>query len=273
MTGYLTNLVDRINQQPPAVRPRPVALFEPQVRIDPLPWVTAGHSTAETGPPMEQSGTLQTGEPAPARSQPPAVPTPPRQLPAPVKPRPPTLTTRSSQKPATAAPVEPPAPLGYLLHRPALPVDPLPRDPGQRPPLPSTPAGGPSLEPADASYPKLGPPHPLPPGETASARPGPREPGAAISIRPRPRETSATTSIRPSPRTPTRSPRPARTGSHRSTQGDRSPPEPVINVTIGRVEIVATPPPGTARTGPPDRPSPVTSLEEYLKSRDQEGQK
>jgi len=49
-----------------------------------------------------------------------------------------------------------------------------------------------------------------------------------------------------------------------------SPAEPVINVTIGRVEVIANPQKTSTPPIKTKRPNPVMSLDEYLKSRDQE---
>lgn len=248
MADYLTNLVQRLAQQAQVVRARPLALFEPQKQVHLSPWAELGGPAGETGDFADQPGALQAGE-APA---PPAVPAAPPRHRAAVELRSGLLPARPGTESGAVEAGRRPQP-GYLLPQPAPEPERKPEEP------PGRPAPGPA--PVEALSLAL---------EEASRR----EPVASIVLRPAAPspQPEASPSIRPrrtDPATPFRGV-PGALESARSQ--DHSPAEPVINVTIGRVEVIAMPPSGPSQAPPASRKSPVINLEEYLKSRDQERQ-
>jgi hypothetical protein len=257
MANYLTNLVERLGQQAKVVRARPVALFEPQTRTDLLPWVAAWQPTVEAGESVEQPGALEAGERMPDWPGQPAVQVGPRQSQAAVKPRTQVLPAKPGRASGAVEAGEPPQP-GYLVHRPASEPDRLPWEPEQRPEPGPAPAGEASLEPGKAPL--------LQPGVRAhEVRAAPRQTAPFL-------QSDAAPSIRPDRKDPGKSPRAVPIDLRRATSEDRSLAEPVISVTIGRVEVIAMPPSGPPKAPQPGRKSPVMSLEEYLRSRDQERQ-
>jgi len=252
MSDFLGHLAARIVDPERAVRPRLASRFEP---------------VSPAAPALPDNGGLQGPSLVEVRAEEPAIAPPPAR----------------SLRPATAAPAAPeataeeaerePAPAPSRRRRarrrsgaedaPALSA-PLPR-PRQEPlqaqvrPAPSRPRMGPtpSSEPDGAPAVREPADSPSSRGRRLSARDGP-EPADSPAPRPPP-----TFAAPPSGTTAALLAPPARAVlAPRAKQ----PPEPTIQVTIGRIEVRATPPPAPS-TRPPTTAPAAVSLDEYLRQR------
>ncbi len=259
MANFLANLVTRLNQQVEVVRPRPVSMFEPQMDLDLSAWVAVGQPTVETGEAVEQQGDRQARGPNPTLPEVPAAQEQPRQTQALIEPRTQLASAKIKTKPEISATSDPPAWLGYLEYQPAFQSDRPPQGLLHTSKFETVPQGNESLLVSErAANPEVGFPS--------------RKGHATARWEEHPFKQDAMPSIRPNLREPAESRKAIHLDTQISAKIDPSLAEPVINVTIGSVEVIAMPPAGPAKPPKPSRPSPVMSLDEYLKSRDQERQ-
>jgi hypothetical protein len=269
MSDYLSNLAARSLGQADVVRPRPVPLFAPPPRV-------AGW------PPVEQAEDLEPVD----REQRPA------------DPRPPVFQAAASQAEPQATPrptvssLAPPIGWSPLV----LPTDratPPAADVAAPPSWAGEPQRRPALEPAServiverliapapalaVTHAETGPiekvverivtpaVHPAPATSVpAHVTAPPRSAPAPVVVTPPPRSAPAPVIVKPRV-----APAPAALASAQApTQPEPATPEPapIIQVTIGRIEVRATPPPSQPARGA--RPAgPALSLDEYLRSR------
>jgi hypothetical protein len=260
MSGYLAHLVARMatGAAGAGVRPRPLSRFEPAAPEVLPPGFGSDEQAAdgrEASPMHRPARQPVEREPGRAAPVPPAVDAPPR------RPRP------AGELHPTAPPVNPvgepaaarrPARLGYLVPHPAPDFDRWPAEPDVQPVADPLPAPGTPAERGQAPELAVSTPQPGTPGPAQTVAAVGRPPVVVASIRP----------IRPEPVRPQALP----PGGHpRAAEAKSSSAEPAVHVTIGRVEVIATPPAHPAPLRQPDRPSGVMSLDEYLKSREEEG--
>jgi len=246
MANFLSNLVQRFNQPTLAVQARPVSLFEPQTQFDLSPWSEMEQLSGESElfPTTKRADSLPVAglanTPADTLSSRPAIELRPQNRPESPRERPSTLETEGQ-----------PAQLGYLVVRAE-----QQREIAQRA------AKTPSEMNTALSEKSTG----LGPGQVANAgaESHPRNQSAPSHQKATPSKTGPPTF------------RPIQPLGQMSIQPQiehklaNSPTEPVINVTIGRVEVIAKTPETSTPPTKTKRPNPVMSLDEYLKSRDQE---
>jgi hypothetical protein len=258
MAAYLSNLVDRSNQPNAGVRARPISLFEPQTNFDFTAW-----SAAEAHNPKNWAAVEQTGDPQGSETQPDslkrsATSAQPYVSRSEFEPRPrPVLNEQRTLETAMTT-SKLPAQLGYLVVQPRFQTDQPALEPSYPEIIPAPQADRPGLEPERGANLVEGTP---PRGGPATHR------QEKTHQKPTPK-----TVIRPHLREVAQSPRSILFNPQITAKNDSSPTEPVINITIGSVEVLAVPPTGPAKTPKPSRSSPVMSLDEYLKNRDQERQ-
>jgi len=258
MADYLSNLVDRFNQSETAVRARPISLFEPHMNFDLSAWNLAGLPNPETQNTVEPSSDLAVHGTRTDSPQQSATSAQTHKSRSEIKPRHHSVPTEQ-QKSAAAMPTSvPPAQLGYLVVQPRFQANQPVLEPSHPEIITATQAERPRLEPERGANLEEGTP---PRGGPAAPR------QEKTSQKPAPKNI-----IRPHLREAAESPGSTLFNPQIATKNDSSPTEPVINITIGSVEVVAVPPPGSTKTKKNDRPSPVISLDEYLKNRDQERQ-
>jgi hypothetical protein len=276
--SYLDNLVARHLPETAVIQPRPVSLFEPWPGTAPLfPAPVTGEEETAVSPPA--------AHPLP-RSQTPPIPSP---------------TMRAAQQPASPTPA-PPAPQTALP--PPLPPTPtlrptspeLARQPRKQPPVNDAPA---AIQPALPRQPALTPatpvnvtpassPHqaaPQPAKETptpfiireqitllksmtemsASSTPMLVEIVREQPIQPLPLVTAAPAAIRPEQIKPF-IPANGRSANHQPPVTPPPEPAPTVQITIGRIEVRATPPP-PAKAEQKQPRTPVLSLDDYLRQR------
>ncbi len=257
MSNFLTNLVERFNQPSAVVQARPVSLFEPQTRLDFPAWSAAGWQNPANLEALEQPSDPQ-AHAAPPDSQAQAA-TSARTVQPRLgdKPHPRPLSAEQ-QRPATAPTSKPPAQLGYLVVQPRFQVDQPFLETSDSEIIPPFQAKRPRLEPERGADLEEGTP--------------PRERQAHIrpkEIHPKP---GPKTILQPALREAEVSPKPIHSNSQMAAESESPSAEPVIHVTIGRVEVLAVPPTEAPKPQKNSRPNPVMSLDEYLKNRDQERQ-
>ena len=254
MANFLSNLVQRFNQPTPAVQARPVSLFEPQTQLDLSPWVGAEQNAVESEPPPTARRQIK-----PTPSDIPSTPIDSRPVQPSNEPHPQSLAAPLKEKLPMVVAHQPPAQLGYLVVRTENQVEmPLTRPDAHPQVDPAPPKGAARLEPERAANPKA----------ESQPRGGPPTPGPEKVLP----KTAEPASIRPKPRAAENPLGVASIPLQNAAKAAPDSSEAIINVTIGRVEVIATPPAVPARPPKASRPSPVMSLDEYLKSRDQERQ-
>lgn len=278
-TDFLSRLAAKAVGTAPLVEPRLPSRFETRPEVP-----------GETGPaweaPLETEAEVRSAPAVPARRRP--VPEPAAVGPGPreaeeadpghqARPRPPREAGRAAQPALAAAqPPPPPQPQPVAVTAPA-PASPSIEEVGAvsdipRPLFVPTPRAEPWTPPATAAPPPAL--QPLPAAERERDRPFPRAPEAAEAVRPVAKsvEEPAESSRPPAApldlaiRMPEVRPRPTR-GEIRAAEPAPAPRPPVVNITIGRVEVrapaAAAPP---ARPARPPRQEPQ-SLADYLKQR------
>jgi hypothetical protein len=289
--SYLDNLVARHLPETAVIQPRPVSLFEP------WPGSAAGATSFSVPAASEE----ETAVPPPA-----ALPTTTPSVPAiadslPPPPPSPTPAMRAAQQSAspTPTPATPPAALPSPPHhaptpRPASP-EPT-RRPRRQQPVDDTPA---AIKPALPRQPALAPaipvnvipatPHhqaePQPAKEThtpaiireqitllKSVTETPPQPTPTLveivreqPIQPMPPVTAAPAAIRPEQIKPF-IPANGRSANHQPPVTPPPEPAPTVQITIGRIEVRATPPP-PAKAEQKQPRTPVLSLDDYLRQR------
>ena len=264
MSDFLTNLAARSTGSAETIRPRVPALFEPSGVRNPLP-VDSEIAPIEPG---------KAGEPdVRPEGRPPAMPQPAAAMPAArteaanhqsvpagalsASPAPHT----TSQNPSTAALTTTPkwgAPLPAELP-PAPLISPKPLLPPPAP-KPSPALALPRMSPSGDRQPTV-PRREASAGKEPPARPAAwrEEPSPPVAVQPvRPASTIVEPRVTPRIETPSQAAAPSHAKS----------PETVIHVTIGRIEVRATPETPPARKVPA---APVTGLDEYLRSRAKRG--
>lgn len=274
--SYLDNLVARQLPETAVIQPRPVSLFEPwpgtAVGINAFP--AANEAETAVAPPAAY--------PLP-RPQTPSIPSP--AMPAALQPASPTLTPPARQ-PASPSPLPPTPTL-----RPASP-EPTP-PPQKQPPVNHAPA---AIQPAPPRQPVLAPPAPVnvtPTSRHHRAEPqpatethppviireqitqlkqvietrAPSTPPLVETVREQPIQPAppVKAAIRPEQIKPF-TPANGRAPHHQPPVTPPTEPTPTIQITIGRIEVRATPPP-PAKVEQKQPRTPVMSLDDYLRQR------
>ena len=265
MSDFLTNLAARSTGAAETIQPRVPALFEPSGVLNHLP--AAPEFTAleqeradepdrrhEVRPPLTSQPLAAMPAARPEAANHPSTPA------GELNPAPARQATSQNPSPAalTTAPKSVAPPRAELSPAPVISPQPLIRQPAQ------TPLAGPPLQRIPPSEER----QPTTPRREASAEKEPplqppvlrKEPSPPVTIQPvRP----ASTIVEPRVTPRIESPRPAAAPSPAKS------PETVIHVTIGRIEVRATPETPPARKA--HAAAPVTGLDEYLRSHAKRG--
>ncbi|MGD1942034.1 MAG: hypothetical protein ACFB0G_12040 [Leptolyngbyaceae cyanobacterium] len=290
MSNFLTHLIAREQQALPAVKPRPIARFEsaPAQGIELVTFTEQGAAleTHRDAPPTETT----------SAALPPTF-APPSAGHTPVRDTSPTLPVANAISPQATfgqAPVAdaiaPPSALGpppspvASSHRPAPWYESradMAQPAGERSPRPV-----PKSAPVTAAQQSSAQAAPLPPSQPAQSQERGASSAGDVEIQIIERQTIERSVSPPEPiAVPTpRAITPAMEHGERSAVRPRvalardqaeqraaftppaPPPAPTINVTIGRIEIKASPPARSPRRSPPP-PAPVMTLETYLQQR------
>jgi hypothetical protein len=258
MTGYLSSVVERISPGGQRVRPRPISLFEPQGPAGDARW------GAVTGAAAEAPETGEVGEPAPEARAPGATQTthrterisePTRALQKLSRPR------RPRREPESDEAARSPERLGYLVAPPAAAIEGLSGERTEQPAPEARSAKKGSSERWEGREDRV----------DRVDRPQPR--GTAPRRVTRPPQPATASAIRvSSPERGQVPQKPTPVQPRRSVRGKPPPAGRTIEVTIGRIEVIAVPPSQPAKAAVSHRPSAVMSLEGYLKSREEERQ-
>jgi hypothetical protein len=246
VNGYLAGIVAVQRPDAHVLRPRPQARFERAMadagdasfQIDARAPATAGHGGPSPERPIEGANARPAGEPGPAPAAPstrPAAPRPDR-----------SVMGRTVERIVTEVVEPPPSP-------PSPPFDMRPPPAGRVAPAPARHGG--VEQPTDASR-QADTQHQS--GPAAEPRRRARQDRAAL-LAPPPAPGRRAPEIRATPS----SGRVAR--RERAPQPSEVQPERTVHVTIGRIEVRATPPP--SRRAEPSRPRGVLSLDDYLAGR------
>lgn len=250
MANYLSNLIDRINQQADVVQPRPVSIYE---------LTDAAHGSPEFGSEPVPDGSIKTTDEK--RGQMKEISQMRRRLPG--------DTAEASELPTAAAyedqgkppgTGDKPAALGYLAHRSSA-----------------------SLEGESAVSPP-GPENLLPrtvDGRVIAGQPGEKIPSEATANGYlQPEKQMDSTQLQPRLSIQSKKSKPPAVQNtnqilpHMTRQNPReeklSEKSPEINVTIGRIDVRAVSPAKPDKPKKAIRSTPAMSLDEYLKTRDQE---
>ncbi len=275
--SYLDNLVARHLLETAVIQPRPVSLFEPWPGTAPLfPAPVTGEEAAAVSPPaahpLPRPQTPPIPSPTMQSAQQPALPTP--APPAPQAALPPPLPPTPTLRPTSPEPARQPRKQPPVNDAPAAIQPALPRQPA---PTPVTPVNVTPASPYHQAEPQLvKETHPpviireqitllkpvtetptpltLPLVETVREQP----------IQPSPPVVAAPATIRPEhirPFTPAN----GRSANHQ-LPGTQPEPATTVQITIGRIEVRATPPP-PAKVEQKQLRTPVLSLDDYLRQR------
>lgn len=259
MADFISNLLNRFNRPEAGVQARPVALFEPQTNLDLSAWAAARPLSRENKETVEQQGDLQCRATKTDFLKQSTTPEEACHSRAEIEPRPRPVPAGRQTQPAAAPISGPPAQLGYLVVQPRFQGDQPALEPQLHPEIISVPQGDDArLKPERGTSLEEGTPLR---GEPANPR---RE-----ENHPKP---DHKTVIQPHRREAAESLRLVYFNPQIAAEKNSSLAEHVINVTIGRVEVLAVPPAGPAKPQKASPSIPVMSLDEYLKSRDQERQ-
>ncbi|MBX3057990.1 MAG: hypothetical protein KF770_16105 [Anaerolineae bacterium] len=289
--SYLDNLVARQLPETAVIQPRPVSLFEPWPGATPLfpASVTGEEATAVSSPDMHPLPRPQTSPtPAPARqtAPEPAAPTPIPVAPAAAAlPRPFPMPTL---KPASSEPAQPPQNQPPVNDAPAATPPAPPRQPAPTPATPVIVASAPSHnqaepEPARETHPSVIIREQITLLRHVAESPAPPAPALVEIVReqpiqPLPPVAAAPVGVPEPASQPTTDPaaiRPEQIKPFIPANGRAphhpppvTPPEPAptVHITIGRIEVRATPPP-PAKAAQKQPRTPVLSLDDYLRQR------
>jgi hypothetical protein len=253
MANFLSNLLNRFNSKAELVQTRPTSLFEPQTNLGILSWVENTPPADEIVAAEKQPAAGQSDAAAFGLSQQPVLSSRGRDPKTDFQPRQDEPQIKSGSVP-TSGPL---AQLGYLVVAPrALSDTSIWEHPAISRFESSNQGDQSSLElPRGANQEEGTPPQ------------GDRD--AFLSEKP-PQKSGQNHVIRPKPRETVKSAKAVRINPRKTLASDSAPTEQVINVTIGRVEVQAVPATRPAKTKKQRGPSPIMSLDEYLKNRDQE---
>lgn len=275
MFSYLDNLVARQLPETAVIQPRPISLFEPwpgTASISPPPAI-GEEETAVSSPsihPLPRPQTPRIPSPTVPAAPQPALPTltPPAPQPASPSPLPPTPTLR----PASSEPAPPPQKQPPVNDAPAAIQPSPPRQPVLAPPAPVnvTPT---SLHhraeppPAKETHPPVIIREQITRLKQVVESPAPSIPPLVETVREQPIQPSppVKAAIRPEQIKPF-IPANGRPSNHQPPVTPPPEPAPTIQITIGRIEVRATPPP-PAKVEQKQPRTPVLSLDDYLRQR------